>query len=71
MKSILELIGFGLVAAGVTGLLAHWIDWMPTVFGFFRFILPDGYEVPGHVVATLLGLAVIFATDAAKKKASA
>lgn len=67
MKAILGFVTFVLVASGVTGLLHQWIDWMPTFFGFSRFVVPDGYEMPGYAVMTLLGIAVGFLSGAAKK----
>ncbi|WP_329386629.1 hypothetical protein [Streptomyces sp. NBC_01716] len=71
MKAILGFISFVLVASGVTGLLHQWVDWMPTIFGFSRFIVPDGHEVLGYVVMTLLGGAVGFLSDAVKKHVAA
>jgi hypothetical protein len=67
MKAILGFISFMFIACGVTGLLRQWIDWVPPFFGFFRFIIPDGYEVYSYIVLTMLGIAMAAATNAVKK----
>jgi hypothetical protein len=50
-----------------TGLLHQWIHWAPTFFGFFRFIIPDGYEIYGSIVLTVLGIVMAVATNAVNK----
>jgi hypothetical protein len=67
MKAILGFISFMLIACGVTGLLHQWIDWAPRFFGFFRFIIPDGYELYGYIVLTVLGIVMAVATNAVNK----
>ncbi|WP_330175341.1 hypothetical protein OG875_18535 [Streptomyces sp. NBC_01498] len=70
MKSILGFLGFVLIAAGVSGLLSEWVDRLPTLFGFSRFLIPDGHEVAGYTVMTVLGLVVAWAADAVREHAS-
>ncbi|MET4927543.1 hypothetical protein P3L51_35175 [Streptomyces sp. PSRA5] len=71
MKAILGFISFVLVTAGVTGLLNEWADRLPAFFGFFRFLIPDGYEVLGYVVIALFGLAAGYAAGLVEKNATA
>ncbi|MET7640419.1 hypothetical protein [Streptomyces sp. NPDC005438] len=59
MKGLLGFLSFAFLASGVTGLLRQWIDWMPTVFGFVRFALPDGYEIPGYLLLISVGVGLV------------
>ncbi|MGP3949787.1 hypothetical protein [Streptomyces sp. 7N604] len=68
MKSILGFLSFMFIAGGVTGLVHQWIDWGPAFFGFFRFVIPDGYEVYGYIVLTVLGIAVAAAANGVRRE---
>ncbi|MFE4826689.1 hypothetical protein [Streptomyces sp. NPDC056672] len=68
MKAFLGFVSFMFISYGVSGLLHQWIDWFPTFFGFFRFLVPDGYEIHGCLVLTVLGVGVAVASDAVGKK---
>ncbi|MGH3312394.1 MAG: hypothetical protein ACRDP3_17710 [Streptomyces sp.] len=67
MKAILGFISFMFISAGVTGLLRQWFDWVPPFFGFVRYVIPDGAEVYGCLVLTVLGIAVGAAANAVRK----
>lgn len=48
---------FVLVAGGASGLLYEWLGWF-RVFGFLRFLVPEGYEVYGYVVMIAAGAVI-------------
>ncbi|WP_340559077.1 hypothetical protein [Streptomyces sp. GSL17-111] len=55
MKKTLGLVAVVLVVGGASGLLHEWLGWW-RLFGFLRFLEPDGYEVHADVVLIALGL---------------
>ncbi|MBW1597425.1 hypothetical protein [Streptomyces sp. JJ38] len=67
MKNVLGLLSFVLVAGGVTGLLHEWFGWF-RLFGFLRFLSPDGYEVYTNLLLVVLGLALGAAGDRIGKR---
>ncbi|MFI1970968.1 hypothetical protein BLA24_29950 [Streptomyces cinnamoneus] len=55
MKSLLNVASFVLIAGGASGLLHEWLGWF-RLFGFLRWLSPDGYEVYTYVVLVALGV---------------
>ncbi|MFD5320728.1 hypothetical protein [Streptomyces sp. NPDC127098] len=51
------LLCFVLVVGGASGLLNEWLGWF-RVFGFLRFLAPEGYEVYSYVVMIAVGAVI-------------
>lgn len=66
MKSLLGFLCFVLVAGGVSGLLHEWFGWI-RLFGFLRFLTPDGYAVYANAVLVVLGVALGAAGEARRR----
>ncbi|MER8101919.1 hypothetical protein [Kitasatospora sp. NPDC094016] len=64
MKTLLGYLGFVLILGGGSGLAADWLGGF-RLFGFVRFLVPDGHETAGY--ATLLVLGVLLAIPAARR----
>ncbi|MFI9203608.1 hypothetical protein [Streptomyces sp. NPDC053048] len=62
LKSLLGFVSFMLIAGGISCLLHEWLGWF-RLFGFLRFLAPDGYEVYSYVVMVVLGIAVGAASE--------
>ena len=63
LAALSGLLCFVLVVGGASGLLHEWLGWIQFL-GFFRFVVPHGYEIYSYVVMIVLGLAVGIAGDA-------
>ncbi|MGI5336921.1 hypothetical protein ACQEVS_05760 [Streptomyces sp. CA-181903] len=57
MKSVLGFASFVLTAGGISGLLHEWLGWF-RLFGFLRYLTPDGYAVYANAVFVVLGIAL-------------
>ncbi len=69
LKGLLGFVSFVLVAGGISGLLHEWLGWF-RLFGFLRYLAPDGYEVYSYVVMIALGIAVGAASEALGRERS-
>ncbi|MER7667664.1 hypothetical protein ABTY61_04250 [Kitasatospora sp. NPDC096128] len=54
MKTLLGYLGFVLILGGGSGLLADHLGGF-RLFGFVRFLVPDGHETAGYAVLLVLG----------------
>ncbi|WP_434598890.1 hypothetical protein [Streptomyces sp. A5-4] len=67
MKKILEVVGFVLFVAGVSGLVHEVTGWMPQLFGFLRVLdsvdALEGHEVYTNIVLAAAGTAVMLSAD--------
>ncbi|MFH8366356.1 hypothetical protein [Streptomyces sp. NPDC018031] len=66
MKSLHGFLCFMLVAGGASGLLHERFGWI-RLFGFLRYLSPDGYEVYTYLVLIVLGVAVAGAGRAIRR----
>lgn len=57
VNGLLGVVSFVLIVGGISGLLRTWFDWIQ-IFGFLRFVIPDGYEVFGYAALIVVGVAV-------------
>ncbi|WP_171168088.1 hypothetical protein [Streptomyces sp. I05A-00742] len=57
MKSVLGFVSFVLTVGGLAGLLHDWVGGF-RLFGFLRYLAPDGYEVYANIVFVVLGIAL-------------
>ncbi|MER7844970.1 hypothetical protein ABTZ03_13625 [Kitasatospora sp. NPDC096077] len=64
MKTLLGYLGFVLILGGGSGLLADRLGGF-RLFGFVRFLVPDGHETVGYVVLLVLG--VLLSIPAARR----
>ncbi|MFE4517279.1 hypothetical protein ACFRMQ_24145 [Kitasatospora sp. NPDC056783] len=64
MKTLLGYLGFVLIVGGASGLVSGWIAGF-RLFGFVRFLVPEGHETAGYAVMTALG--VLLAIPAARR----
>ncbi|KJS63742.1 hypothetical protein [Streptomyces rubellomurinus] len=64
MKTLLGYLGFVLILGGGTGLLADRLGGF-RLFGFVRYLVPDGHETVGY--AALLALGVLLSIPAARR----
>ncbi|MFJ8623058.1 hypothetical protein ACIRD3_09430 [Kitasatospora sp. NPDC093550] len=64
MKTLLGYLGFVLILGGASGLLADRLGGF-RLFGFVRYLVPDGHETAGFAV--LLALGVLLAIPAARR----
>ncbi|MFJ7243506.1 hypothetical protein ACIQWA_02550 [Kitasatospora sp. NPDC098652] len=64
MKNLLGYLGFVLILGGGTGLLADHLGGF-RLFGFVRFLVPDGHETAGYAVLLVLG--ALLAIPAARR----
>ncbi|WP_329124970.1 hypothetical protein [Streptomyces sp. NBC_01465] len=63
MKKIFEVAGLLLLIQGVGGLLHEWFDWFPLTGLVTRLGFLNGYEVFADIVLTVVGCAVLIASD--------
>lgn len=56
MKNVLGFASFVLIIGGLAGLVHEWIGGF-RLFGFLRYVTPEGYEVYANVVFVVLGVA--------------
>ncbi|MQY14129.1 hypothetical protein SRB5_42910 [Streptomyces sp. RB5] len=63
-RPLLGFVAFALIAGGVSGILREIFGWDGALFGFLRFLIPDGQEYFGYGVLTAIGIAV---ADAASR----
>ncbi|WP_037900330.1 hypothetical protein [Streptomyces sp. NRRL S-350] len=64
MKTLLGYLGFVLILGGASGLLSGWTGGF-RLFGFVRFLVPEGHQTAGY--AALLVLGVLLAVPAARR----
>ncbi|MEV7599811.1 hypothetical protein AB0O91_20750 [Kitasatospora sp. NPDC089797] len=64
MKTLLGYLGFVLILGGGSGLLASHLGGF-RLFGFVRFLVPEGHETVGYVVLLVLG--ALLAIPAARR----
>ncbi|MGK5638843.1 hypothetical protein ACSNOK_11105 [Streptomyces sp. URMC 126] len=67
MKSVLGFLSFVLIAGGITGLLHEWLGWF-RLFGFLRYLVPDGYAVYANVVFVVLGIVLGLLADSLEQR---
>ncbi|MFG2905411.1 MULTISPECIES: hypothetical protein [unclassified Kitasatospora] len=64
MKTLLGYLGFVLIVGGASGLVSGWVAGF-RLFGFVRFLVPEGHETAGYAVLVALG--VLLAIPAARR----
>lgn len=64
MKTLLGYLGFVLILGGGSGLLADRLEGF-RLFGFVRFLVPEGHETAGYAVLLVLG--ILLAIPAARR----
>ncbi|GAA2780293.1 hypothetical protein RMN57_05390 [Kitasatospora sp. CM 4170] len=62
MKNLLGFVSFALVVGGISGLLSDHL-WGLHVFGFVKYLVPDGHRTAGYLVLIVLGVALAVGTD--------
>ncbi|MET8682379.1 hypothetical protein ABZW18_33650 [Streptomyces sp. NPDC004647] len=67
MKSVLGFLSFVLIAGGISGLLHEWFGTGFRLFGFLRFLSPDGYAIYTNIVLTALGVGLAAANASLKR----
>ncbi|MGW6917188.1 hypothetical protein ACWGB8_25645 [Kitasatospora sp. NPDC054939] len=55
MKNLLGFASFLLVVGGISGLVSDWLGGF-RLFGFLRFVVPDGHETAGYAGCVLVGV---------------
>ncbi|WP_274563678.1 hypothetical protein [Streptomyces spiramyceticus] len=67
MKKILEVVGFVLFVAGVSGVVHEVTGWLPQFFGFVRILdsldFLKGRELYTNIVLAVVGVAVMASAD--------
>jgi hypothetical protein len=66
MRQALGFLSFVLLAGGVSGLLHEWLG-VFRLFGFLRFLAPEGFETYVNLGCVVLGIALGAAGDSLRK----
>ncbi|MGW1891441.1 hypothetical protein ACWCP6_14470 [Streptomyces sp. NPDC002004] len=67
MRKLMEFVGFVVGSSGIMGLVHEWTGWSHVHGLLVRLPVFDGYELYASVVFTMLGIALLVATDRMKR----
>ncbi|WP_424215202.1 hypothetical protein ACN20G_25790 [Streptomyces sp. BI20] len=68
LARVCGVLAFVLIVGGASGLAHEWFSWI-RLFGFLRFLVPEGSEVFGYLVMIVSGIAIGAAGAAAGRRA--